>query len=44
MSPASEDWTSPLAELRRVLTPGGRLIVAVDSMAGQLAVLSQRRR
>jgi SAM-dependent methyltransferase len=25
-----EDWTSPLAELRRVLTPGGRLIVAVD--------------
>jgi SAM-dependent methyltransferase len=25
-----EDWTGPLAELRRVLTPGGRLIVAVD--------------
>ena len=25
-----EDWTAPLAELRRVLTPGGRLIVAVD--------------
>jgi len=25
-----EDWTRPLAELRRVLTPGGRLIVAVD--------------
>lgn len=24
-----EDWTAPLAELRRVLTPGGRLIVAV---------------
>jgi SAM-dependent methyltransferase len=25
-----EDWTAPLAELRRVLAPGGRLIVAVD--------------
>ncbi|WP_191246376.1 class I SAM-dependent methyltransferase [Amycolatopsis deserti] len=25
-----EDWTAPLAELRRVLEPGGRLIVAVD--------------
>ena len=25
-----EDWTAPLAELRRVLTPGGRLIIAVD--------------
>jgi SAM-dependent methyltransferase len=25
-----KDWTAPLAELRRVLTPGGRLIVAVD--------------
>ena len=25
-----EDWAAPLAELRRVLTPGGRLIVAVD--------------
>lgn len=25
-----EDWGPPLAELRRVLTPGGRLIVAVD--------------
>jgi SAM-dependent methyltransferase len=25
-----EDWTVPLAELRRVLQPGGRLIVAVD--------------
>ncbi len=24
------DWTRPLAELRRVLAPGGRLIVAVD--------------
>jgi ubiquinone/menaquinone biosynthesis C-methylase UbiE len=24
-----EDWTAPLAELRRVLTPGGRLIVSV---------------
>jgi SAM-dependent methyltransferase len=24
------DWTAALAELRRVLTPGGRLIVAVD--------------
>ena len=25
-----EDWSAPLAELRRVLVPGGRLIVAVD--------------
>jgi ubiquinone/menaquinone biosynthesis C-methylase UbiE len=25
-----QDWTAALAELRRVLTPGGRLIVAVD--------------
>lgn len=25
-----KDWTGPLAELRRVLRPGGRLIVAVD--------------
>ena len=25
-----EDWTAPLAELRRVLTPGGRLIAAVN--------------
>ena len=25
-----EDWTAPLAELRRVLRPGGRLIMAVD--------------
>lgn len=25
-----EDWKAPLAELRRVLTPGGRLIVVVD--------------
>jgi SAM-dependent methyltransferase len=25
-----KDWTAPLAEMRRVLTPGGRLIVAVD--------------
>jgi len=25
-----EDWTAPLAELRRVLTPGGRLIVSVN--------------
>jgi SAM-dependent methyltransferase len=25
-----EDWTAPLAELRRVLSPGGRLIVSVN--------------
>lgn len=25
-----EDWTAPLAEFRRVLTPGGRLIVSVN--------------
>lgn len=25
-----EDWTGPLAELRRVVRPGGRLIAAVD--------------
>ncbi|MQM25517.1 class I SAM-dependent methyltransferase [Glycomyces albidus] len=25
-----EDWTAPLAELRRVLVPGGRLIAAVN--------------
>ena len=25
-----QDWTAPLAELRRVLAPGGRLIVAVN--------------
>ena len=25
-----QDWTTPLAELRRILKPGGRLIVAVD--------------
>jgi SAM-dependent methyltransferase len=25
-----EDWTTPLAELRRVLRPGGRLIMAVN--------------
>jgi SAM-dependent methyltransferase len=25
-----EDWTAPLAELRRILTPGGRLIMSVN--------------
>jgi SAM-dependent methyltransferase len=25
-----EDWTAPLTELRRVLAPGGRLVVAVN--------------
>lgn len=25
-----EDWAAPLAELRRVLVPGGRLVVAVN--------------
>ena len=28
-----EDWTAPLAELRRVLTPGGRLIMSVNHPA-----------
>jgi ubiquinone/menaquinone biosynthesis C-methylase UbiE len=28
------DWKAPLAELRRVLAPGGRLIVAVNHPFG----------
>lgn len=33
-----EDWSGPLAELRRVLEPGGRLIVAVNHPAAYAIV------
>ena len=33
-----EDWRRPLAELRRVLTPGGRLLVSVNHPAAYAIV------
>lgn len=27
-----QDWTAPLSELRRVLTPGGRLLLSVNHL------------
>jgi ubiquinone/menaquinone biosynthesis C-methylase UbiE len=36
-----EDWSGPLAELRRVLRPGGRLVVAVNHPAAYAIVYPQ---
>jgi SAM-dependent methyltransferase len=39
-----EDWSAPLAELRRVLAPGGRLIVVVNHPSTTSCRLPDRRR